>query len=123
MNEIPKFFIDDEIACRCGKCSCKEADPQTLQRAYIARMIAGCPFPIRSWCRCREHNKLSDGAINSAHLRGTALDIGFTDAEHAYKIMNALMIAGFPRVGINWERLFIHADDDKILPQNVLFKY
>jgi len=123
MNEINKFFSDAEIACQCGKCDFKQSDPVTLQMAYSARLLANIPFRITSWCRCPAHNAAVGGTPNSAHTRRKALDIGFRTSGEAHVIVKSLFTAGFLRVGINWERNFVHADTDESLPNPVLFKY
>jgi len=40
------------------------------------RTKIGIPFDITSWYRCPKLNKVVGGVSNSAHLSGTAIDVG-----------------------------------------------
>jgi uncharacterized protein YcbK (DUF882 family) len=95
---------------------------ETLNKLYKARELAGIPFRITSAYRCEAHNKAVGGKPNSAHLRGRAVDIDYTAMQEGYIILKALLDAGFPRVGINYAKTFIHVDDDHTLPSG-LFSY
>lgn len=123
-NPTHPSFAPAEFACQCGKCGkgfeWMRAD--TLSRLYKARELAGVPFRITSAYRCEAHNAAVGGKPNSAHLRGRAVDIKFTTMQEGYKILKALLDAGFPRIGINYKSSFIHADDDQTLSPG-LFPY
>jgi uncharacterized protein YcbK (DUF882 family) len=101
----------------------KDMKHSTITRLLQARESAGVPFVIRSAIRCPAHNKASRGRPNSAHLRGYAVDIGYTSASDAYKILTALIRAGFNRIGHNPALKFFHVDDDPTLPPEVFFQY
>lgn len=118
------FDIEKEIACKCG-CGFKTPNPITLNAVTDARIIAGIPFIVRSWCRCEKHNKAQGGKENSAHLTGEAVDIAFKNSNECFVIIRALLDAGFVRLGINFDKGFIHCDTAKSdkHPQCVLFKY
>lgn len=83
----------------------------------LARSLAGVPFKISSGYRCNKHNKHVGGVKNSAHLKGLAVDIEVPDNVSRLKILRALVIVGFNRIGIS--KGFIHADIDKSKPDNV----
>lgn len=76
-----------------------------------ARVLAKTPFDITSGYRCPKLNKAVGGVANSAHLTGLAVDIAFgSDRTRAKKILDALIAAGFKRIGLGWN--FIHVDID-----------
>jgi zinc D-Ala-D-Ala carboxypeptidase len=123
-NPVHSKFKQSEFACKCGKCGKGFADMRadTLSKLYLARDLAGIGFNISSAFRCPEHNAAEGGRPNSSHLRGRAVDIDYTTMEQGYTILKALLDAGFPRVGINYAKTFIHVDDDPTLPKG-LFPY
>ena len=115
------FFTKQELECPC--CKAYFFDENTLFLLNEARERAGVPFIVSSACRCKEHNKEVGGTPNSAHLRGKAADILFKDSNECFLIVDALLQAGFRRLGINFRKKFIHADTEEPLPQDVLFSY
>lgn len=93
-------------------------------RLNLARKIAGIPFVITSGYRTKAYNNsLKGSAINSSHLKGRAADIMATNSKERFKIVNALQEAGFNRMGINFDRGFIHVDDDPSKPKDVIWGY
>ena len=87
-------------------------DDSFLQMLDDARSIAGIPFKITSGYRSVAHNKKIGGVQNSSHLIGKAVDISIKSGQERYIILNALIQAGFKRLGI--AKTFIHADSDSI---------
>ena len=82
-----------------------------------ARSIAGIPFTISSGFRSKEYNQsLIDrgykASKNSSHLVGKAADIKVRNGEERYIILNALIKAGFKRIGV--AKGFIHCDNDSL---------
>lgn len=130
-NNIP--FKLTEFRCKCGRPGCATShnnmQPSTFWRVITARLAADMPFVITSAFRCEPHNDTpvaqggAGGSKNSAHKRGHAVDIRFRSSHEAYKLLTALLGAGFTRIGINFKLAFIHADDDPSLPPEVVFKY
>ena len=86
-----------------------------------ARYIAGIPFVINSAYRTKEHNLKIGGKPNSSHLKGLAVDISCKDSRSRFIIINALIKAGFNRIGV--AKTFIHADIDKSKSNNVIWTY
>ena len=86
-----------------------------------ARSIANIPFVVTSGYRCEQHNKEVDGVENSAHTRGFAADIKAANSTKRFIIVNALLRAGFKRIGVG--KTFVHCDADSTLPQGVMFDY
>lgn len=86
-----------------------------------ARDIAGIPFRINSGFRTPKHNKKVGGSANSSHLRGRAADIACTNSAQRFRIVAALIAAGFNRVGI--AETFIHVDNDSVKTPGVAWLY
>ena len=115
-----KHFIKEEFTCD-GKNCFDKMNPKLLKMLDDARIIADTPFTITSSWRSEEHNKSVGGKPNSAHLRGLAVDIACDNSSKRLFILDALIVAGFTRIGIG--KSFIHADFDNELPQEVLWIY
>mgnify|MGYP003115591851 CR=1 FL=1 len=115
-----EHFIEEEFTCDGVNCFDK-MNPMLLKMLDDARSIADMPFNINSSWRSKEKNEAVNGKSNSAHLRGAAVDISCTSSHQRIVMIDALMIAGFNRIGI--AKTFIHADCDKELPQDVMWLY
>jgi len=114
-----KHFKIDEFKCPC--CGENHINNILLISLDKARDIAGIPFIITSGYRCPKHNKEVGGKPNSAHLKGLAVDIKATSSKQRFLITQALIKAGFTRIGIAHN--FIHADIDSSKPQKVIWLY
>lgn len=123
MNLVDSYFKESEFFCRCGTCGKGFRDINTLSlgRLMSARHLAGVPFIINSSIRCRTQNHIAGGRENSAHLTGQAFDIKATDSHTRFKILKAVIDAGFTRIGI--AKGFIHVDDDCNKPVEVNWLY
>lgn len=117
---MARFFKKNELICPCG-CGVYNIDAEALERLDKARLIAGLPFIINSACRCSEHNAKVGGKSNSEHLSGKAFDIKCTDSRTRLIIIDALLKAGFNRIGI--AKSYIHADTSNIKDQFVMWLY
>jgi zinc D-Ala-D-Ala carboxypeptidase len=106
----PKFFTDDEI---------KGLDPEFVALLDWARGRAKIPFVITRGAVTPEQNKKDGGVENSAHLRGLAVDLHLEDGAHRFKMVQALVIAGFKRIGVYDKH--VHVDADPTLPQEVMW--
>jgi len=82
-------------------------------------MYAGIPFHLNSAKRCEKHNLEVGGKKKSAHLYGYAFDIAVKNSHEKFIILNALLKAGFKRIGV-YEN-FLHCDDKPDLPQEVIW--
>jgi hypothetical protein len=60
---------------------------------------------------------LVGGVANSSHLVGKAADIAVGSGAERYIILNALIQAGFRRIGV--AKTFIHCDNDESKPNSV----
>jgi hypothetical protein len=91
------------------------------QQLQIARDYFGEPMVFTSGYRCLRVNKAVNGVSTSAHLSGMAVDIKFTSEAHAKKLIEALIKAGFKRIGLGWS--FIHVDIDMSKPNPACWLY
>lgn len=120
------YFRSHEFDSPLQQGSGQLMQPSTLYMLNNARHIAGIPFTITSGFRIEaDIDRLLDAGYkvsrNSSHLKGYAVDIATPSSEHRYKILSALIEAGFNRIGI--ADTFIHADNDPDKPKNVIWKY
>ena len=112
----------DEMACNCGCGRHKQKmDRQFMAMLRDARRIADVPFVITSGYRCPAYNKTVGGKKNSAHIRGKAADIKCTNDEARIYMMQALLDAGFERIGVRKD--FLHVDNDDSLPWPRMWVY
>jgi len=112
-----KYFSLDEFNCPSLPNSGKNMDSEFLSKLEHARELAGIPFRITSGFRTESHNKSVGGVANSSHLSGVAADIAVGSGNERYVILNALIRAGFKRIGV--AKTFIHADTDFKKPNSV----
>jgi len=105
-----KYFSLSEFDCPSLPNSGKNMDVQFLSKLEEAREIAGIPFKINSGYRTKERNQEVGGVSNSSHLSGVAADIAVGSGNERYIILNALIRAGFKRLGV--AKTFIHCDTD-----------
>jgi len=91
-----------------------------VQKLDQAREVAGVPFIITSGLRSPSGSVAVGGSKGDAHTRGLAVDLRCRDSQTRFKIIGALFACGFNRIGDEVDH--IHADIDKLLPQNVLWR-
>jgi len=116
-----RHFTSDEFDSPDDPGSGDKMNPQFMQLLDEARDIAGIPFRINSGFRTPKHNKKVGGSSNSSHLRGRAADIACTHSSQRFRIVAALIAAGFNRVGI--ASSFIHVDNDNVKTPGVAWLY
>lgn len=86
-----------------------------------ARGISEVPYRLSSAYRCTDHNRAVGGVEGSAHTKGRAVDIIANSGFEKWRILTGLKKAGFVRIGISGK--FIHADNDPMKPQHVIWTY
>lgn len=96
-------------------------DRDFIQKLDIARHISGVPYQITSGYRTHEHNIEVGGVADSSHRKGLAVDISAVHSRTRYKVLMGLIRAGFTRIGIG--KTFIHVDDDRSKPPEVVWLY
>ena len=102
-----QYFKIEEFKCKCG-CDAIRIHPRLLEQIDNARDRAGIPFKITSGYRCKNHNRAVGGAVDSQHLKGTAVDIACSNSADRLIIIKALIQAGFTGIGI--AKHFVHGD-------------
>lgn len=95
----------------------KFMDREFLYCLDEARDIAGIQFKINSGYRTPDHNRKVGGGTASSHLIGRAADIHCTHTNKRLKIIEALSMVGFQRLGIS--KTFIHVDNDDQKPHAI----
>lgn len=112
-----------KCACGCGYEPTKSAMwfLESLSRWYAVKFNK--PMYVTSGARCYKHNATVGGVPNSAHTKGLAFDVAYFSSRECYEIVHHLYKMGVTRIGINFNKSFVHFDIDTDLPQNVLFKY
>jgi uncharacterized protein YcbK (DUF882 family) len=73
MEKITKNFSREEFKCKCG-CGLMAINPAIVQRLQVIRDIVGLPITITSGYRCKKHNLEINGAKESQHMMGNAVD-------------------------------------------------
>ena len=95
--------------------------PKFLQMLDNARAIAGVPFEVTSGYRTEAHNAKVGGVKESSHCQGWASDLAASSGTTKFQIVNALLKAGFTRIGV--ASGFIHCDCDPTKPAQVIWTY
>jgi hypothetical protein len=119
-NKYKPYFTKEEFDCKCG-CGKNNMTKKQMDMLLKARIEANIPFIINSGCRCDTHNIYVGGDEFSEHLKGKGTDIKCTSSTHRWKIINALLKAGFKRIGIATN--YIHVGTSSKKPQEVIWKY
>lgn len=114
------LFVRDEFVCKCG-CGQEDMKKSHMDMLFRARVLAGIPFVIRSGYRCVNHNKNVGGSATSDHLGGYGSDIQAKSGRAKWIIDEALIKAGFTRLGEGSD--FYHAGNDPKNPEKVRWTY
>lgn len=144
--KLSKYLSTQEVACRCG-CGFGEQLMDTnmgvVKLFDLIREAVGHPLHIGSGCRCASRNELVGGAPNSAHLRGTALDISCGTGQQRYNLIIAAVLAALvvqgklqenemaPMLanvsetlrGLGVDSRFVHIDVDHEVPRPAAWTY
>lgn len=115
------FFEYSEFDSPDQPGSYKEMDIAFLNKLSKARELAAIGFKITSGYRSASHNTKVGGVPSSSHTLGYAVDIYAPTSRQKYLIINALLEAGFNRIGV--AKNFIHVDDDPSKSEDVLWTY
>lgn len=103
-----KYFTEEEFKRAIPACSLSDMDPNLMVLLDQARHYAGVPFVINSAYRSLEYEKSQGREGTSRHCFGMAVDIACLTSDVRFRIVNALLVVGFHRIGIGSN--FIHAD-------------
>lgn len=118
---MPKYFTEKEFTRCTPSCSMRDMDGEFLDLLDRIREKAGTPLVLNCAYRSREYDRIKGRTGNSAHTRGRAVDIRCNTSANRYRIVSAALACGVTRIGIG--KTFVHLDNDKTLPQGVIFDY
>lgn len=99
---MPSYFTDSEVA---------GLDKELVAMLEMARHIAGVPFFITSGLRTIESNLAVGGMLDSAHLRGLAVDLRCHTSRDRYFMLKGLFMAGFTRIEIATKHIHVDRSD------------
>lgn len=116
-----KYFNNKEFENCIPPCSLQNMKQTTMSKLDTAREIAGIPFVLTCAFRSSEWDKSKGRSGTGAHTLGQAVDIRCNSDRNRLIIVEALIKAGFNRIGI--AKTFIHADDSKKHSQEVIWLY
>lgn len=133
MNQLRYFTQKDFDAPGCiPACNLSDMDTDFMSMLDEARHISGieaqkygcsCPYIITSAYRSPEWEKARGRSTTNSHPSRKAVDIKFASNQQLIFIVLGLIKAGFVRIGINWQRQFVHVDNALHLPHPTLFTY
>lgn len=103
------FFSETEFNKLTPSCSLNQMNREFMERLDLARRLAGIPFVLNCAYRSSEWDKSKGRSGMSYHCLGRAVDIRCNDSTNRFKIIYALLNAGFTSIGIY--KRFIHVDD------------
>lgn len=116
-----KYFVEREFELCSPSCSLQDMHQATMLKLDAARKIAGIPFVLNSAYRSPSHDKSRGRSGTGAHTLGRAVDIRCSSDRNRFIIIEALLKAGFHRIGI--AKSFIHADDSSEHTPEVAWLY
>lgn len=116
-----KYFKEEEFRRCSPACSLQDMKQATMSKLDTAREIAGIPFVLTSAYRSPEHDRSRGRSGTGAHTLGRAIDIRCNTSRNRFLVVNALLKAGFKRVGI--AKTFVHADDSGVHDQEGIWLY
>lgn len=102
-----KFFTDEEV---------EGLFPDIVYKLDRARELFGAPIIITSGYRDPIKNEQAGGVKESSHESGKAVDIRCADIDMQKRLIWALCIAGFKRIGAYDKHVHADVDDSKPTP-------
>lgn len=112
MDKASDHFTVAEVSCSCG-CGARLSE-EFLELLEDVRTTLGLPMTVNSAARCPQHNMEVGGKPASAHTHNCAVDIKCPDGEYYYRLLEAAIECGVPRIGL--AKTFLHLDNDPTLP-------
>ena len=116
-----KYFSEEEFKSCSPSCSLQDMKQTTMSKLDTAREIAGIPFVLNSAFRSSAHDRSRGRSGTGAHTLGRAVDIRCNTDRNRFLILEALLKAGFHRIGVS--KTFIHADDSQGHSQDIVWLY
>ena len=116
-----KWFKTSEFDSPDKEGSGKYMEAIVIEKLDLARDIYGAPMIVTSGFRTIEHNKLVGGSSSSSHLLGWAVDVHCASSHKRFLMLEAMLDAGFNRIGIGDD--FLHVDCDPEKPDLLIWTY
>lgn len=116
-----KYFKDEEFRKAVPSCSLSDMDEEFMKRIDDCREFAGIPFVVNSAFRSIDYEKKKGRSGESMHTKGKALDIRCRTNAERYRILVALIVFGFHRIGIGSN--FIHVDCGYPASEPIIWTY
>lgn len=116
-----RHFTEKEFQRCIPSCSLQDMKQSTMNRFDTARDLAGIPLVINCAYRSSEWDRSKGRSGTGAHTTGRAIDIRCNTDRNRFLIIDALIKAGFTRIGI--AKTFIHADDSPTHSQQITWLY
>ncbi|MGQ7868684.1 D-Ala-D-Ala carboxypeptidase family metallohydrolase [Sunxiuqinia sp. sy24] len=118
-----KHFEEKEFTRLTPSCSLQDMNQGTMNRLDRTRDIANIPLVLTCAYRPSSWDKAKGRSGTGAHTleKCHAVDIKCNSERNRFKIMSALLEAGFTRIGI--AKTYIHADDSPNHTQSVIWLY
>ena len=121
-----KYFKVSEFDSPDEAGSGEMMEPAVIEALDVARDLCGFPLIITSGFRTIKHHEwlTKQGyptSKNSSHLLGWAADIACSNSARRYLLIEALLDAGFTRIGIG--KTYLHVDLDTEKPSNRIWVY
>lgn len=116
-----KYFSNSDFSSATPTCELSDMDETFMYRLDTARGLAGIPFIVNSAYRTISYEKSKGRDGSSSHTKGLAVDLKAEMSRERYLIINALLKAGFHRIGVG--ESFVHVDGDQQKDRNVIWHY
>lgn len=99
---------DLRLLCTCGhpKCDKRSVSQSTLDRAQVARELAGRPLTVNSGGRCPNHSSEVHRSKPADHQKCQALDIACSGGLQRGELVRIGIEAGFNAIGV--AKTFVH---------------
>lgn len=112
MPSTPNFFKAEEIV---------GLDKELVAKLDWARGRAQVAFMITRGKVTPEENEAVGGVKDSSHLTGHGVDLRCRNSRDRYRMLQALFLSGFKRIGVYVGDGHIHVDNDETLPPYVFW--
>jgi zinc D-Ala-D-Ala carboxypeptidase len=109
---MARFFTPEEVA---------GLNPELVEALDRARGFAKQPFIITSGLRDPAHNAEAGGVSNSTHCKGLAVDLRCEGSRSRFRMVSALILAGFRRIGVYDRHLHVDLGPEGDYPQDVMW--
>lgn len=102
-------------------CSVEDLNSKLVANLILAQKMCGEQFVITSGFRTQAYERSKGRKGTSSHCKGLAVDISTINSHLRFKVVGALILSGFPRLGVG--KTFVHADIDETKAHPIIFHY